>query len=51
MIRHANVVFPCFMVLGIIGQRSRWILCALLPFFTLTLVYLSMRFAQWYLVG
>jgi len=51
MIRHANVVFPCFMVLGIIAQRSRWILWALLPFFTLTLVYLSMRFAQWYLVG
>ena len=51
MIRHANVVFPCFMVLGIIAQRSRWILWALLPLFTLTLVYLSMRFAQWYLVG
>ena len=51
MIRHSNVVFPCFMFLGIIAQRSRWIPWALLPLFTLTLVYLSMRFAQWYLVG
>ena len=51
MIRHVNVTFPGFVALGIIAQRSRWIPWVLLPVFTVTLVYLSMRFAQWYLVG
>jgi Mannosyltransferase (PIG-V) len=48
--RYLAVLFPGFMALGIIGQRSRGLFWALLSVFTVTLVIFSMRYAQWHWV-
>ena len=49
--RYVGVVFPCFMALGQIGQRWRWVVWILLPVFLALLVQFSMHFAQWHWVG
>jgi hypothetical protein len=38
-------------MLGMIGQRWRWIIWMLLAVFTVGMVYFSMYFAQWHWVG
>jgi hypothetical protein len=48
--RYLNVLFPGFMALGIITQRSRRLFWALLSVFTVTLIIFSMRYAQWHWV-
>ena len=49
--RYLQVLFPGFMALGLLGQRSRPLFWALLGVFTLTLVLLTMRYAQWHWVA
>jgi hypothetical protein len=51
MTRYLSVLFPTFMMLGMIGQRWRWIIWMLLAVFTVGMVYFSMYFAQWHWVG
>jgi hypothetical protein len=48
--RYLVVLFPGFMALGLLGQRSRTLFWALLGVFMLTLVVFTMRYAQWYWV-
>jgi Gpi18-like mannosyltransferase len=49
--RYASVIFPVFMLLGLVGQRSRWSLWALVVVFGVLLAIFSMRYAQWHWVG
>jgi Gpi18-like mannosyltransferase len=49
--RYASVIFPVFMLLGLVGQRSRWSLWALVVVFGVILAIFSMRYAQWHWVG
>jgi Mannosyltransferase (PIG-V) len=49
--RYLVVLFPGFMVLGLIGQRSRLIFWTLLGVFILMLVLFTMRYAQWHWVA
>jgi Gpi18-like mannosyltransferase len=49
--RYASVIFPVFMLLGIVGQRSRWRVWGLVAMFGILLVILSMRYAQWHWVA
>jgi hypothetical protein len=49
--RYLAVLFPGFMGLGLIGQRSRPLFWALLGVFILTLVVFTMRYAQWHWVA
>jgi hypothetical protein len=49
--RYLAVLFPGFMALGLIGQRSRPLFWALLGVFILTLVVFTMRYAQWHWVA
>jgi hypothetical protein len=49
--RYLNVLFPGFMALGLLGQRSRPLFWGLLGVFPLTLVLLTMRYAQWHWVA
>jgi hypothetical protein len=48
--RYLVVLFPGFMALGLIGQRSRALFWALLGVFILTLAVFTMRYAQWHWV-
>ena len=45
--RYVNVLFPGFMVLGIVGRQSRSLPWLYLALFIVALVFFSMRFAQW----
>jgi mannosyltransferase PIG-V len=51
MTRYLSVLFPAFMMLGIIGERWHWVTWVLVAVFTVALVYFSMYFAQWHWVG
>jgi hypothetical protein len=48
--RYLNVLFPGFMALGVIAQRSRGLFWALLGVFTMILIIFAMRYAQWHWV-
>jgi Mannosyltransferase (PIG-V) len=48
--RYLAVLFPGFMVLGLLGQRTRALFWGLLGVFIPTLVGFAMRYAQWYWV-
>jgi hypothetical protein len=49
--RYASVIFPVFMLLGLVGQRSRWCLWLLIAVFSMLLVIFSTRYAQWHWVS
>jgi Gpi18-like mannosyltransferase len=49
--RYASVIFPVFMLLGIVGQRSRWRVGGLVAIFGVLLAIFSMRYAQWHWVA
>ena len=51
MTRYLSVLFPAFMMLGIIGARWHWVTWVFLAVFTVALVHFSMYFAQWHWVG
>jgi hypothetical protein len=49
--RYASVMFPVFMLLGLIGWRWRWIMWVLSAGFAVLLVIFSMHYAQWHWIG
>jgi Gpi18-like mannosyltransferase len=49
--RYASVIFPVFMLLGLVGQRSRWSVWVLVAIFGVLLAIFSMRYAQWHWVA
>jgi hypothetical protein len=49
--RYASVIFPVFMLLGIVGHRSRWSLWGLVAICGVLLAIFSMRYAQWHWVA
>lgn len=49
--RYASVIFPVFMLLGVIGSRWPWTMWALLVGFGIVLVVFSMLYAQWHWAG
>jgi hypothetical protein len=49
--RYASVIFPVFMLLGMIGWRWRCIMWVLSAGFAVLLVIFSMHYAQWHWIG
>ena len=51
MSRYLSVLFPAFIMLGIIGARWHWVTWVFGTVFALALVHFSIYFAQWHWVG
>jgi hypothetical protein len=51
MTRYLSVLFPGFIALGMVGERSRWLLRIVIVTFAIVLACFSLRFAQWHWVA